>query len=1090
MPKHPLFEVYAVEDGPRFGLFIVKSHEDGRSEKVYVFLNDTVGLRPTAEIEEAVRWRFVELDPTRYHRILLAELRAYANHAHATGEMHTIRSLVGHYSDKEKFGDILGRIFERGNEDLATFLVSREVFYDRILKKCRGEDKVEGKAETFGVLSPHDISVTQRLHYLRRAEDVLGSFNVRDATSRAQWFRRQGPTAVDFEAKAFHRRQAELDRLRSLVLGNPVSILEGSAASGKTVLVLNLAYDLLKSHEKRVYYFDCDKDRDFDRASLTSDLRNVTGVVILENVHLAPGKLQWVYSDFKYDKDRNILLSARPTYRDYQQSKSESLCEMSSISLEPYEDSDALIDEFLVWQKAVAVPPDVRQQMKEISAESLWLLAYALTGYAQNHGDGGPKTWIRVGVLQDLQDLENANTDYPEVLVAVSAVYRNESLMAEPFLTSNLGFPVGVLNSLCQRGEVIRHVDQNGEVFYGLPHTALADAYWEFGNKYRRRRKLADYESVIYDYISLGPSNGLRVLAEAEGTVRERVMARLEKEAKLPEIISHEQSAGAVHSWLRAAHTSTVARKDVLTALAQNIEEHGHAVYVPDLLNNLFWRGEDTWQAFRSHLNCGKLVRRMVSTGGTVWIGITIFQMFRYDEVMMRELYGLVDLDKLLRELNETEDTWTIGRCISAIYKVDPNAHKKLEVGLDWRGLADKLCGSSLLWSTEQCLREIMYANRSAARKLCRLLSVPKLVEALNNHFGHMTSRGQVIATIYQANHAFGETLWRAYVDKLGQEMNRMEDPGKAIDDLRAIGLASPKMACELLDFLDRKRLVQTLSGGEDLVQKVEFARWVLNLKKATGRGFWEQYKHSLAAGLAEPPAISSIAPCLREIAFGDKERPYELCGLLNIGKIADNLNNSVDFWSAVDDILSTVLQAHKGRGQALWKNVHCEQAPHPNGRLFSDVWSGLSHVKDIRSIDEDIAAQLCAQLDIELLADHLSQAGELFVKEVGEWVNTVHALIPSRGRQLGRALDKKRLAATLSLAEDVKNVVSCLEHMEAAQEQKGWVEELCTHLDTAPLAFNLKHTEDEECRERLLAVISRNCPVIHQQLLQLLGQE
>jgi hypothetical protein len=56
-------------------------------------------------------------------------------------------------------------------------------------------------------------------------------------------------------------------------------ILEGASATGKTVLALNFAYDLYKQGEKHIYYFDCDKQRDFDESKLINDIHSVKGKI-------------------------------------------------------------------------------------------------------------------------------------------------------------------------------------------------------------------------------------------------------------------------------------------------------------------------------------------------------------------------------------------------------------------------------------------------------------------------------------------------------------------------------------------------------------------------------------------------------------------------------------------------------------------------------------------------------------------------------------------------------------------------------------------------------------------------------------------
>jgi hypothetical protein len=922
------------------------------------------------------------------------------------------------------------------------------------------------------------------LWYLRRAEDVLEMYDTAMSSENARWFRKTGPTAVDFVEKTVHRRR-ELSRLKAQVAEKPVSLLVGPAASGKTVLALNLAYELCKAG--KTYYFDCDKVRGLDDSRLLSDLRTIKGTAIIENIHLIPQESQSIYSAFKHDKDRHILFTSRPSLADGQYSRSEDLTEAETLSLESTNAVDSLIKAFCAWHKIDLVSHETMAAMKEITCEDLWLLAYVLTGYANASGQGDPKQWLGAGVLRDLQDLENTNALFPEVLVTISALYRHELLMAEAHLIDNLGFTVEVLNNLSRRGEIVRHGGPDGEILYGLPHTALAHAYWECGTMYKRRRKLTDYESIIHGYVSSGFSNGLRVLAAVEETVREHVAARLEERDNLPAIISNEQSTGAIDSWLRTAHTVTIARDEVLIALARKMEEHDYAMYIPELLKKLHLRGGRIWKRFCAKLDCERLVDRMAKTGGLVWVGITVYEMARYDKAMMQTLYSFVKFEELVQELNQLEDSWTIGRCVSGICRIDSDAHTKFARALNWQKLADLLCNPGHLWSAEQCLQEIMCANRSAARKLCAKMSVDRLVKALDSSLEILENKGCILSTIYRANPQKGKQLWRAYKNRLAREMRSVKEPSKVARSLGAIAAVDPKMARELLSLLDINKMATLLSETKDLPERVRIAGWLICLEKNKGQAFWREYKNKLAEALSDSRAILSVAPCVRELYSVGKHKAEEFCGALNTEKLAENLN-SVYFWYVVDDIMSAILDANKGKGQELWESVFSKEPLLFAGGLFFDIWAALWHIQDIRAIDSPIAEQLCAQSDLEELADRLSRSGWEFAEEIAEWVCTVYNLVPRRRDRFWQRLDKKQIACSFSTTGDLKAVTSCIEQIDSLPN--NWSEELCQQLDLPQLAFTLRNADDTESCEKFLTVLAKVHPDVHKQLLKLLGEQ
>ena len=74
-------------------------------------------------------------------------------------------------------------------------------------------------------------------------------------------------------------------------------------------------------------------------------------------------------------------------------------------------------------------------------------------------------------------------------------------------------------------GEITRQKTKDGVDFYGLPHSALADVFWEHGKEYGER--IQAYEDFIYDYAASGVANGLEAVCRAIGETGKRVLDRL-----------------------------------------------------------------------------------------------------------------------------------------------------------------------------------------------------------------------------------------------------------------------------------------------------------------------------------------------------------------------------------------------------------------------------------------------------------------------------------------------------------------------------------------------------------------------------------
>ena len=187
MVELPKFHVFAIIDSESFGVLFEKRNHNGLTERIYFYLDNEEGLKPTSAMKKRPDLSCHKLTPTRYHQIFLNELKAYAVASYQSGNMHVTRELTQKYSEKETFGDIVGRVFERGHPKLKDVLENRKVFENRILKRKHGQDVVNGKAEKYGVFNPDNLFPEDNFICLRPIEKVLEIGKEYDS----EWFRRR-----------------------------------------------------------------------------------------------------------------------------------------------------------------------------------------------------------------------------------------------------------------------------------------------------------------------------------------------------------------------------------------------------------------------------------------------------------------------------------------------------------------------------------------------------------------------------------------------------------------------------------------------------------------------------------------------------------------------------------------------------------------------------------------------------------------------------------------------------------------------------------------------------------------------------------
>jgi hypothetical protein len=427
-----------------------------------------------------------------------------------------------------------------------------------------GKDEQEkwerGEKQGTAALVRGETRPTGPLYYLQTAQKVL---RIGVAKESAQWFRTSGPIAADFADKRVYRRTI-LDELKKRVRENPVFMLKGIAATGKTVIARSLLYELYNEGRRDAYYFDIGPRRYFDEARLGSELETIQGICVIENVHLEPRKAQLIHERFKDDPERHILFTARHLDRRYEEMFVESLDAIPSLSVGSLDEVEGIIRCFCAHPGTPMVVAGHVGDVLQASGGNYWLLAFALKGCADAEGAGGGKSWIAGGVRRYLENLETCGDQfdeyYPEILLVLSRLYNEEALTAERYLTKKRGFPKSALQALTGRGEITRQKDPSDNTLYGLTHSALAKAYLDYGRKDVEGPKQQTTNQFLYDYATACAPNGISaiVVGHLDGPEM-HVLDEIENVPYLSEIVASEESLHAIGHWLAYTRSRRVA---------------------------------------------------------------------------------------------------------------------------------------------------------------------------------------------------------------------------------------------------------------------------------------------------------------------------------------------------------------------------------------------------------------------------------------------------------------------------------------------------------------------------------------------------
>lgn len=324
----------------------------------------------------------------------------------------------------------------------------------------------------------------------------------------------------DINDRWIHQDKHAIQNMKKNILAHTLSMLESKKGTGKTVFVRCLAYDLWIKNKIPVYFFDCATRKPFDPIILVQEIKEVDGVCIIENIQVQPRTLQILISELGYLDKGHILFTSRPLPKEEIYLPNEYAKQLNFIpALQPIKYANKIIDYFTKYILHESISAKNRNQILELSENNYRFLIYALQGYHNKQGKGDYRAWVQAGVEKELAYLEHgfneADPQFPEVIVLLSRLYRHCILTEESYLVRKLRIPVKTLRTLVELGEIQRIETKDGIVYYGLQDCLQAEAYWRFGVCYRRRLGYVEEDGLIHDYAIYGTPNGLEAILRA-----------------------------------------------------------------------------------------------------------------------------------------------------------------------------------------------------------------------------------------------------------------------------------------------------------------------------------------------------------------------------------------------------------------------------------------------------------------------------------------------------------------------------------------------------------------------------------------------
>ncbi len=652
------------------------------------------------------------------------------------------------------------------------------------------------------------LSLQAGFHHLLPLERVLEVLPVANKTREPRFFRRIGPLAVDFDAGRVYRR-AEVDQVKQILAEKRKLLLMGTAASGKSVVARQAAYELWRAGST-VYWLSLTQG--IERTAIQGELErlgNGNNLVVIEDLHLAPKEINHLLA-FPQAGWPMLLLTSRPIdFKSPVFDKAPNYLEpLPQVVLQPFDAAQAIIELFCN-QHGIETTPALIKQVTDASRDSLWLLAYALVALKNSGWAAVDQAFILTQVEQDLQKIWNDNDRddrYPKLLVALSVLYRYEIPTDVRFLKDVFPGSMKVLADLTDLGEVV----QKGTLFYGLPHSALAGFYHECrmhttwdDELYRdtgaflRRYVLSNYaENASSVLISLSLQSTLVQAVQLEDMAT--FASRIESDENLGYAII---AIDRIQKADPAKGQALVAALD-LNCMARRIEADEYLVHASQAIENILKADPAKGQALVAALDLNCMARRIEASEYLGDAARAIENIQKADLANGQALVAALDLNRMARRI-EAADLRSAAWAIKIIQLTDPAKGQALVAALDLNRMARRIEASEYLWEAVDAIEIILKTDPAKGQALIAELDLNRIARRIESV--DLGGSARTIEMIQKIDPSKGQALVAALdLSRLARHLETSMYLNTVADVIETIQLTDQAIGNTLIQILSR----------------------------------------------------------------------------------------------------------------------------------------------------------------------------------------------------------------------------------------------------------------------------------------------
>ncbi len=333
------------------------------------------------------------------------------------------------------------------------------------------------------------VSIIYVIFFIKKPQLTLPKIETKlhkDEDLEPKFFRKAGPLWIDFE-RGFIFRRDEVDEIINELNEESRHVVEGKPASGKSVLLKNIGFDLRKGTYK-VFYIDCKFERKEDINNYIKEALKVDDaktLIIIDNYHLKIDTCDYFLKQYRNQDMRKtkVLIGTRPIIGQSERRDLE-IKGLKKTEITPESVSKNIINKYLKvhFQLNDKEIEDYPMIFNEYELD-LWHLSWALEAFKLGEEVIDIQT-IYKKIKKWIEEIEK-EIDYAEdIFLSLSILNRFEIPIEKRFLTNKeygLGIEKKKIDKLVYQNEIVPIPVTNSKerTALTLHHSSLAWLIYE-----------------------------------------------------------------------------------------------------------------------------------------------------------------------------------------------------------------------------------------------------------------------------------------------------------------------------------------------------------------------------------------------------------------------------------------------------------------------------------------------------------------------------------------------------------------------------------------------------------------------------------